>query len=59
MTDEVAHSGSFLGTATTTHLDEGGNLYWTETRFSETNIRFTIAFVERSNKFFANNDCGR
>ena len=29
------HSGSFLGTATTTHLDEGGNLYWTETRFSE------------------------
>ena len=35
MTDEVAHSGSFLGTATTTHLDEGGNLYWTETRFSE------------------------
>jgi hypothetical protein len=35
MTDEVAHSGSFLGTATTTDLDEGGNLYWTETRFSE------------------------
>ena len=34
MTDEVAHSGSFLGTATTSNLDEGTNLYWTETRFS-------------------------
>ena len=34
MTDEVAHSGSFLGTATTSNLTEGTNLYWTETRFS-------------------------
>ena len=34
MTNEVAHSGSFLGTATTSNLTEGTNLYWTETRFS-------------------------
>ena len=26
--------GSFLGTATTSNLTEGTNLYWTETRFS-------------------------
>ena len=34
MTDEVAHSGSFLGTATTSNLSEGSNLYFTEARFS-------------------------
>jgi len=34
MTDEVAHTGSFLGTATTSNLSEGTNLYFTEARFS-------------------------
>jgi len=28
------HSGSYLGTATTSNLDEGSNLYYTETRIS-------------------------
>jgi uncharacterized coiled-coil protein SlyX len=31
---ENVHSGSFLGTSTTTNLSEGTNLYWTEDRFS-------------------------
>ena len=31
---KFAHSGSFLGTATTSDLSEGTNLYYTETRFS-------------------------
>jgi hypothetical protein len=30
--DENVHSGSFLGTATTTNLSEGTNLYYTDTR---------------------------
>jgi len=31
---ENVHSGSFLGTSTTTNLSEGTNLYWTEARLS-------------------------
>jgi hypothetical protein len=34
LNEEAVHSGSYLGAATTTNLDEGSNFYWTEERFS-------------------------